>query len=245
MEVRSLVPNRILMVGDRAETGPNLGDRLEDEGFDVVEARDDAEALAAASGTPPDLILLDLERPVLDGLEVARQIRQRLHAPEIPVLVVSATAEDADKVAALEHGADDFVARPFNPRELVARMRAVLRRTVRPAQNVTLRAGAVEMDLDRYRVTSNGRRLRLTSKEFELLRVLLEARGRIVRRETLFAKVWGHAAGAGITSRTLDVHIRRLRRILEDEGPRILTVRGVGYRLDLSEDRLEFEGEAP
>jgi DNA-binding response OmpR family regulator len=236
------VPNRILMLGDRPEIGPSLGERLTDEGFDVIEARDEAEAIAAASEAPPDLILLDLERPVLDGLEVCRHVRQRLRAPETPVVVLSTNAEDVDKVAALEHGADDFIARPFNPRELIARMRAVLRRTARPSEGVTLRAGPVEMDLDRYKVTSSGRRLRLTSKEFELLRVLLEARGRIVRRETLFSKVWGHAAGAGITSRTLDVHIRRLRRILELEGPRILTVRGVGYRLDLSEDRLEFEG---
>jgi DNA-binding response OmpR family regulator len=236
------VPNRILMLGDRPDNGPSLRDRLDDEGFDVVAARNDVEAMVVAGDVRPDLILLDLERPVLDGLEVCRQIRQRLHAPEVPVVVLSASAEDADKVAALEHGADDFVARPFNPRELIARMRAVLRRTVRPAEGATLRAGPVEMDLDRYRVTSNGRRLRLTSKEFDLLRVLLEARGRIVRREALFAKVWGHASGAGIASRTLDVHIRRLRRILEDDGPRILTVRGVGYRLDLSEDRLEFEG---
>jgi len=234
--------SRILMLEDRPGNGPSLQSRLEDEGFEVVAARDEPGALAAAADAPPDLILLDLERPVLDGLEVSRHIRQSLRAPDIPVLVLSSSAEDADKVAALEHGADDFVARPFNPRELIARLRAVLRRTVRPAEGVMLRAGAVEMDLDRYRVMASGRRLRLTSKEFELLRVLLEARGRIVRRETLFSKVWGHPAGAGIASRTLDVHIRRLRMILENEGPRILTVRGVGYRLDLSEDRLEFEG---
>jgi DNA-binding response OmpR family regulator len=100
------------------------------------------------------------------------------------------------------------------------------------------------MDLDRYRVTSKGRRLRLTSKEFELLRELLDAKGRVVRREALFARVWGHRTGVGVTSRTLDVHIRRLRKLLEDDGPNILTVRGVGYRMDLSEDRVEFEDAA-
>ena len=190
--------HRILMLDDRPEVLPELKDRLEDEGFDVVEARDDDQALSVASDLAPDLILLDLERPVLDGLEVCRQIRRRLHAPDIPVLVLSRTSEDAEKVAALEHGADDFVGRPFNPRELIARMKAVLRRSGKPTEGGILRAGPLEMDLDRYRVTS----------------------------------------------RTLDVHIRRLRKILEADGPRILTVRGVGYRMDLSEDRVEFEGAA-
>jgi len=192
------VSHRILMLDDRPEVLPELKDRLEDEGFDVVEARDDDQALSVASDLAPDLILLDLERPVLDGLEVCRQIRRRLHAPDIPVLVLSRTSEDAEKVAALEHGADDFVGRPFNPRELIARMKAVLRRSGKPTEGGILRAGPLEMDLDRYRVTS----------------------------------------------RTLDVHIRRLRKILEADGPRILTVRGVGYRMDLSEDRVEFEGAA-
>jgi DNA-binding response OmpR family regulator len=236
--------HRILMLEDRRETVPGLRDRLEDEGFDVVEATDDDQALRLAGDVTPDLILLDYERPVLDGLEVCRQIRRRLHAPDLPVLVLSRTAEDAEKVAALEHGADDFVGRPFNPRELIARMKAVLRRSGRPAEGGVLRAGPLEMDLDRYRVTSNGRRMRLTSKEFELLRELLEAKGRVVRREALFARVWGHRTGVGVTSRTLDVHIRRLRKLLEDDGPRILTVRGVGYRMDLSEDRVEFEDAA-
>src|SRR5262245_45758929 len=218
------------MLEDRAEIPPKLRDRLEDEGFAVVEAHDDDEALSAASDAPPDLILLDLDRPVLDGLEVCDQIRRRLHAPEIPVLVLSDAAEDAQKVVALEHGADDFVARPFNPRELVARMRAVLRRSGRATETAVLRVGTIEMDVDHYRVSARGRPLRLTSKEFELLRVLLEAKGRVVRRQTLFSKVWGHAVGARIVSRTLDVHIRRLRQILADESPRILTVRGVGYK---------------
>jgi DNA-binding response OmpR family regulator len=231
------------MLEDRREVFPELKNRLEDEGFDVVEAIDDDQAVSVVTDAAPDLILLDLERPVLDGLEVCRQIRRRLHAPDIPVLVLSRTSEDEERVAALEHGADDFVGHPFNPRELIARMKAVLRRG-RASDGGVLRAGPLEIDLDRYRVTSNGRRLRLTSKEFELLRELLEVRGRVVRRETLFARVWGHRPGVGVASRTLDVHIRRLRKILEADGPRILTVRGVGYRMDLSEDRVEFEGVA-
>jgi DNA-binding response OmpR family regulator len=238
------VTHRILMLEDRREVLPELKDRLEDEGFDVIEAMDDDQAVSVATDAAPDLILLDLERPVLDGLEVCRQIRRRLHAPDIPVLVLSRTSEDAEKVAALEHGADDFVGRPFNPRELIARMKAVLRRSGKASDGGVLRAGPLEMDLDRYRVTSNARRLRLTSKEFELLRELLEVKGRVVRRETLFARVWGHRPGVGVASRTLDVHIRRLRKILEADGPRILTVRGVGYRMYLSEDRVEFEGAA-
>ena len=200
---------------------------LEPEGFAVATAADGRAGIAAFESSLPDILLLDLMLPDLSGLDVLRRVRQK---SDIPVIVVSAKSSEADIVAALELGADDYLTKPYSSRELVARIRANTRRIPDPEQDV-LTAGNAVLDPGRYEMRIGEITFALARKEFELAELLMERQGRIVTRETLLERIWGIDWG---DSKSLDQHIRRLRRRFEQvEGaPQITTVRGVGYRLE-------------
>ncbi len=223
---------RVLVVEDEESYSDALAYMLRKEGFEVAIAADGNAALTEFERNGADIVLLDLMLPGLPGTEVCRQIRQTSH---VPVIMVSAKDDEVDKVVGLELGADDYVTKPYSPRELVARIRAVLRRGTEPdLAPATLEAGPVRMDVERHVVTVDGEEQRLPLKEFELLEMFLRNPGRVLTRGQLIDRVWG-SDYVGDT-KTLDVHVKRLRAKLEpDPGePRYLvTVRGLGYKLDL------------
>jgi two-component system phosphate regulon response regulator PhoB len=221
----------ILIVDDEEALVEILRYNLERAGFEVATARDGEEALMSIAERTPDLVVLDWMLPHLSGIEVCRQIR-RTGAQPIPIIMLTARSEEADKIRALNTGADDYLTNPFSPGELAARIQAVLRRT-RPAivaENVT--AGDVQMDLAAHRVFRNGRAISLRPVEFRLLRILIEHPGRVYSREQLLDAVWNH--DTEIEPRTVDVHVRRLRKALNAGGGRelIRTVRAAGYAFE-------------
>ncbi len=224
--------SRVLVVEDEESYSDALAYMLRKEGFEVAIAATGPEALAEFDRAGADIVLLDLMLPGIPGTEVCRQIRQ---TSNVPVIMVSAKDDEVDKVVGLELGADDYVTKPYSPRELVARIRAVLRRGVEPdLAPMTLEAGSVRMDVERHIVTVAGEEVRLPLKEFELLEMFLRNPGRVLTRGQLIDRVWG-SDYVGDT-KTLDVHVKRLRAKLEDNPaePTILTtVRGLGYKLDL------------
>lgn len=222
----------VLVVEDEPDIRDLVAFHLEREGFQVRTARSGAEGLTRVKTAAPDLIILDLMLPELDGLEVCRRLRRDPVTASIPVIMLTAKADEVDRVVGLELGADDYVAKPFSPKELVARVRAVLRRS-RPAEPpALLNAGRLSLDLGKHVVAVGGAEVPLTPKEFDLLRALVEARGRVLSRDFLLDRVWGYARAGEIESRTVDVHVRRLRQKLGVEGRRILTVKNVGYRFE-------------
>ena len=224
---------RVLVVDDEAIVRDVLGRYLEKDGFIVDTAADGEAALEQAARSRPDLVVLDLMLPNLDGLEVLRRIRERA---EVPVVLLTAKGEEVDRVVGLEVGADDYVTKPFSPREVVARVRAVLRRSERaavPGERPTIVAGPLQIDRDRREVRRDGEPLHLTRKEFELLALLASYPGRTFDRAELLEQVWDFAWDGD--SSTVTVHVRRLRRKIEDDpsDPRhLLTVWGVGYRFE-------------
>ena len=222
---------RVLVVEDEESYRDALAYMLRKEGFDVVEAADGTAGLAEYDRTGADIVLLDLMMPGLPGTEVCRQLR--LRGP-VPVIMLTARDSEIDKVVGLELGADDYVTKPFSHRELVARIRAVLRRgtDVELVPDVVESAG-VRMDVERHEVSVNGDRVKLALKEFELLEMLLRNAGRVMTRGQLIDRIWG-ADYVGDT-KTLDVHVKRLRSKLEADpaNPRYLvTVRGLGYKFE-------------
>jgi len=223
---------RVLIVEDEPDIRELLVFHLAREGYQVTQCRNGAEALRVARSTPPDLILLDLMLPEMDGLEVCRRLRQDPATQAVPVVMLTARGDEVDRVLGLELGADDYVVKPFSPRELVARVRAVLRRTHPVPGNASVTVGHLTIDPAAHTVAVDGVAVSLTRREFDLLRALVEARGRVLSREFLLDHVWGYTAAAEIESRTVDVHVRRLRQKLGAEGQRIGTVTGVGYRLE-------------
>lgn len=222
---------KVLVVEDEESYREALAYMLRKEGFEVVEAADGATGLAEFDRQGADIVLLDLMMPGMPGTEVCRQLRQR---GTVPVIMVTARDSEVDKVVGLELGADDYVTKPYSHRELVARIRAVLRR----GQDVELvpdvvESGDVRMDIERHEVSVRGSEVRLALKEFELLEMLLRNAGRVMTRHQLIDRVWG-ADYVGDT-KTLDVHIKRLRAKIEEDpsNPRyLITVRGLGYKFD-------------
>jgi DNA-binding response OmpR family regulator len=206
---------------------------LEREGFQVFAAYDGAQALDIVERHRPNFVILDLMLPKVDGISVCRQIRKDSN---VPILMLTAKVEEVDKLVGLSAGADDYVTKPFSPRELVARVRAILRRAGPPkSQNSSplLTQGALSMDLDRHEVFVDGREIRLTPIEYKLLQALLEFPGRVFTRDQLLAHVYAFEE-ASVVDRTVDVHIGKLREKLGDDPARpryIQTVRGVGYKL--------------
>ena len=226
------MPSRVLIVEDEPDIRELVVHHLKREGYQVSAASSGEEALRQVLAAPPDLVLLDLMMPAMDGLEVCRRLRQDPATAMLPIVMLTAKGDEVDRVLGLEIGADDYIVKPFSPKELVARVRAVLRRS-RPAPGAApLRLGALVMDLGTHTASVGGLALALTPKEFDLLRALVEARGRVLSREFLLDRVWGYAHASEIESRTVDVHVRRLRVKLGPEGRRILTVKSVGYRMD-------------
>ena len=224
--------SRVLIVEDEPDIRELVVHHLKREGYLVSAASSGEEALRQVQAAPPDLVLLDLMMPAMDGLEVCRRLRQDPATVSLPIVMLTAKGDEVDRVLGLEIGADDYVVKPFSPKELLARVRAVLRRS-RPAPDAApLRLGAMVIDLGTHTASVGGGALALTPKEFDLLRALLEARGRVLSREFLLDRVWGYSRASEIESRTVDVHVRRLRVKLGPEGRRILTVKSVGYRLD-------------
>jgi two-component system phosphate regulon response regulator PhoB len=222
----------VLIVEDEEALVTLLIYNLEREGFTTAVARDGDEALLMAREMPPDLILLDWMLPLTSGLEVCRQLRRGRETRSIPIIMLTARAEETDKLRGLESGADDYVVKPFSPKELIARMRAVLRRARPALADERLGFADVEMDLVAHRVRRGEREIHLGPTEFRLLRHFLESPGRVFSRIQLLDSVWGREAD--IEPRTVDVHIRRLRKALncDDEPDLIRTVRAAGYALD-------------
>jgi two-component system, OmpR family, phosphate regulon response regulator PhoB len=222
----------VLIVEDEAPLVTMLRYNLEREGFAVDAAGDGEEALLRIAERKPDAVLLDWMLPLVSGLEVCRQIRRSRGTRSVPVIMLTARGEEADRIRGLDSGADDYIVKPFSPSELVARLRAVIRRAQPSAGEEVLRYADVTMDLIAHRVSRAGRPVHLGPTEFRLLRHFLEYPGRVFSREQLLDRVWGHESE--IEMRTVDVHIRRLRKALNQNGDRDLlrTVRSVGYALD-------------
>lgn len=220
---------KVLVVDDEQDILDLVRYHLEREGYRVVGCRDGKSALDLVGRDNPDLVILDLLMPGVDGLEVCRRLRRD---SGIPIIMLTAKADEMDKVVGLELGADDYVTKPFSPRELVARVRAILRRGASTPEEKVLKVGDLTMDFARHQVTVKGREVSLTAKEMELLRALVEAKGRVLNRDFLLERVWGYGRASEIESRTVDVHVRRLREKLGADARRIITVKGVGYRFD-------------
>ncbi|MSO89810.1 MAG: phosphate regulon transcriptional regulatory protein PhoB [Rhodospirillaceae bacterium] len=223
---------RILVVEDEDAVVELLRYNLEKAGFDVAAAGDGEEALSAVADDVPDLLILDWMLPHLSGIEVCRQIRRRPETRDIPVLMLTARGSEADRVRGLDCGADDYVAKPFSTNELMARVRALLRRAKPAEVEGKLSFGGVEMDLGSHRVSRAGRSIHLGPTEFRLLKHLMERPGRVLSREQLLDSVWGR--DIYVEPRTVDVHVRRLRKALNgpDDVDIIRTVRAAGYSLD-------------
>jgi DNA-binding response OmpR family regulator len=228
------VDPQVLVVEDEPDIRDLIVLHLAREGFRCRTASTGVEALQEVRAARPDLVVLDLMLPGLGGLEVCRRVRAEPGTASLPIIMLTAKVDEVDRVVGLEMGADDYIVKPFSPKELVARVRAVLRRARSPAPGgaAVLRVGALTLDAERHVATVAERPLALTPKEFDLLQTLMEAAGRVLSREQLLARVWGYANAEEIESRTVDVHVRRLRAKLGDEGRRIATVTGVGYRLE-------------
>lgn len=223
---------KIGIIEDEKNISDMIKYNLEKEGYEVFTAYDGAEGLALVEKESLDLLLLDIMLPNIDGLEICKRVRQKM---ETPIIIISAKADEFDKVLALELGADDYVTKPFSMREVMARVKARLRRKI-PELAITdeggdkLREGNLEMDLKKYEVSKSGEVIELTLREFELLKFLWQAKGEVFTREDLLTKVWGYEYYGDV--RTVDVTIRRLREKIEDDASKasfVLTKRGVGY----------------
>jgi DNA-binding response OmpR family regulator len=220
----------ILLVEDEKTLAKALKFNLEKEGFRVEVAFDGEEALNAMSRKEPDLVILDLMLPKIDGYEVCRSIRR---SSDVPIIMLTARDEDIDKILGLELGADDYMTKPFNTRELLARIRAILRRTVQQAAAAKnfIKIGDLQIDAIKRKVTVKGREVTLTSREFNLLSLLASNPGKVYSREELLEEIWGDDYSGDV--RTVDVHIRHLREKIEEfpaEPNIILTVWGAGYK---------------
>jgi DNA-binding response OmpR family regulator len=230
-----MAAGKILIVDDEKNIVEAVKYALEKEGFRTLVAHDGAKALELALRELPELIVLDWMLPEVDGLEVCRLLHQRPETAGIPIIMVTVKSDETDKVLGLEMGADDYVTKPFSPRELLARVKALLRRSkVRPAEDV-FRLKDLHADWGKHIVTLKGKPVELTSKEFELLRALIEAGGRVLSREALLDKVWGYDRAVEIETRTVDLHVSQLRKKLKHLADRIVTVKNAGYRFTLDE----------
>lgn len=220
----------ILIVDDEVSIRELIRFNLEKEGFETITAEDGAEALEVFKTKQPDLVLLDIMLPTMDGWEVCKAIRKESNTP---IIMLTAKGDENERVSGLEMGADDYVTKPFSPKELIARIRAVLRRANPEEETTQVRLKDLVIDVDRHEVTVAGRPVSLTPKEFELLLLLVRNRGKVLSRDMLLETVWGYDYGG--ETRTVDVHVRRLRQKLDDDpsNPKYIhTVHGVGYKVE-------------
>jgi two-component system phosphate regulon response regulator PhoB len=222
---------RILVVDDETDVTELLDYKFRQAGYAVRALNDPLRAIGLARDFRPDLIILDMMMPELTGVQLLRMIRSDALLSDTPVIFLTAKGETADKVRGLESGADDYVTKPFDARELLLRAQALLRRAKSAAASPSTRlaAGALLLDIERHEVTAQGKPIELTATEFKLLRLLLERKGRVQSREELLSDVWNYSPD--LETRTVDTHVRRLREKLGPGGDCIETVRGVGYRV--------------
>jgi phosphate regulon transcriptional regulator PhoB len=219
----------LLIVEDDKDIAASLDYNLKKEGYQVNKTADGLQAVKLAEAKLPNLILLDLMLPGIDGLEVCRRLKQGKRTANIPIIMLTAKGEETDKVVGLEVGADDYLTKPFSVKELLARIKAILRRYEKPATvSSGLNLKDLAIDLERHEVTANGKPVELTAKEFQLLYQLASSPGRVFSREQLLDTVWG--IEVAIETRTVDVHMRRLREKLGKAGDHLQTLRGVGYK---------------
>jgi phosphate regulon transcriptional regulator PhoB len=229
-----MTQKKILIADDEKDIVELIAYNLEREGYAVVKAFDGQKAWEMINADKPDLVILDLMMPEISGMEVCRMIRRQAATAALPIIMLTAKSDSVDKILGLEVGADDYITKPFHVRELIARIRAVLRRSERlPDDDIpeSLDYAGLHVDLKSYQVTVDGKPVELSSREFKLLQFLIGHPGRVYSREQLLDRVWGDEAF--VEPRTVDVHISRLRGAIETskENPRyILTVRGIGYK---------------
>jgi DNA-binding response OmpR family regulator len=227
------VAERVLVVDDDPDIAELVCRYLEKAGFAAERIASGRDALAVAIEKPPDAIVLDLMLPQVDGLEICRTLRSNDRTAAVPIIMVTARGEESERIVGLEIGADDYLSKPFSPNELVARVRALLRRAKRPAVEPTsIVYGEIALDTERHTVSSNGRAITLTAKEFLLLQYLLQHRGRVLSRDLLLTDVWGYQYTGG--TRTVDVHVRRLREKLPVLAAALVTIKQFGYKLQES-----------
>ena len=225
----SLMPN-VLVVEDDAGIQELLQFTLEQAGYKTLCAHSAEEAQALLNASLPDLIILDWMLPALSGLQMARLLRANARTRRLPIIMLTARGEEADKIAGLEEGADDYIVKPFSPKEFIARVQAVLRRRAPELGGSILCNGPITLDTNNYEAKSAGRLLTLTPIEFKLLRFLMSNPGRVYSRTQLLDQVWGDHVY--VEERTVDVHVRRLRMALGEDGEHLLeTVRGAGYKM--------------
>lgn len=223
----------VLIVDDEKNIVEAVRYNLEREGYRTLVAFDGVHGLELARQELPDVMVLDWMLPGLDGLEICRRLAAEETTRHIPIILLTVRADETDKVLGLEMGACDYVTKPFSTRELVARVKANLRRNAPRQVQDTLELGELRADWARHRVTWSGDPVELTSKEFNLLKALWQARGRVLDREQLLNQVWGYDHAANIGTRTVDLHVSQLRRKLPVLTSRLVTVKNAGYRLDL------------
>jgi len=224
---------KILIVEDEKDIVKMLDYNLKKEGFRTLSCHDGEYALDLANREHPDLIILDLMLPGMDGLEVCKALKREGKTSSIPVIMLTAKTQESDKIVGLELGADDYVTKPFSPRELIARIKAVLRRAKEKDKlPQILNIGDLAIDFSKILVEVKGKPIELTAKEFELLSALIKAKGRVLSRDYLLDNIWGFDHAMDIQTRTVDVHIRTLRKKLKSEAKRIITVKNYGYRFE-------------
>ena len=222
----------VLVVEDDPDIRQLLWRYLEKEKYRVVLAKDGEEGLEQAEKSPPDLVILDLMLPRRDGLSVLKELRKKEPTASVPILILTAKGDEADRIVGLELGADDYVTKPFSPREVAARVKALLRRTVEkpPEEAAEFAYGPLKLDSEGHKVFYKKEELELTAKEFGLLKLFLENRGKLLSRERILARVWGADFSGG--PRTVDVHVRRLREKLPLLEKALATIKSYGYRLE-------------
>ena len=224
------MPKKILVIEDEKDIQELLQLYLKRDGYDVHIAKDGETGLRKASQERYDLILLDLMLPQLDGLEICRNLRSRPQTADLPIIMITAKAEEADRIVGLEMGADDYITKPFSPREVMARVKAIFRRLEKPrAKEIKREYGGIALDPSKHEVTYRGKSHSLTSKEFKLLDYFLSNRGLVLTRDTLLNEIWGYDYFG--TTRTVDVHVAHLRHKFQILNKSLVSIKGLGYKL--------------
>jgi len=229
------VKSKILLIEHDENLVELMQTALAEEGFEVMSARDSSDILRVIRSVQPQVIIIDRMIPDLGGMAVCQKIRADAGLADVPIIMISNNNDEiTGRITALELGVDDYITTPVDIKELIARIRALQRRSENRYSTQILRTSSIEVDLDRWTASVEGKHLMLTNKEFSLLRELLEAKGRVLTRDALLESIWGHEKELNLTTRTVDIHLSRLRRKLGPARDQILTIRNVGYRMDFS-----------